>query len=107
LLYYLYTNGILLPSNAFVRALDDEVHKAIENKEWRREYMTLYMRDLENIEKGREEGREAERRESIKALIEICQELSVSKENMIMKLMEKYHLKKEEAKQLVEQHWKN
>jgi predicted transposase YdaD len=87
--------------------LDDEVHKAIENKEWRREYMTLYMRDLENIEKGREEGREEERRESIKALIEICQELSASKENTIMKLMEKYHLKKEEAKQLVEQHWKN
>jgi hypothetical protein len=85
-----------------VRALDDEVHKVIENKEWRREYMTLYMRDLENIEKGREE----ERRESIKALIEICQELSVFKENMIMKLMEKYHLKKEEAKQLVDQHWK-
>jgi predicted transposase/invertase (TIGR01784 family) len=102
-----YINTKHVSNNAFVRALDDEVHKAIENKEWRREYMTLYMRDLENIEKGREEGREEERRESIKALIEICQELSASKENTIMKLMEKYHLKKEEAKQLVEQHWKN
>ena len=27
-------------------------------KQWRHEFMTLHMRDLENIEKGREEGRQ-------------------------------------------------
>jgi hypothetical protein len=51
---YINTNHV--SDNSFVRALDEEVHKAIENKEWRREYMTLYMRDQENIEKGKEIG---------------------------------------------------
>ena len=31
--------------------------EAKQNREWRHEYMTLLMRDLENLEKGREEGR--------------------------------------------------
>ena len=42
--------------HAFVRALSDEVALAKQNKEWRREYMTLLMRDQENIDKGREQG---------------------------------------------------
>lgn len=36
--------------------LNDEVALAKQNKEWRREYMTLLMRDQENIEKGKEIG---------------------------------------------------
>ena len=40
----------------FVQELSHEVMLAKQNKEWRREYMTLLMRDQENIEKGREEG---------------------------------------------------
>lgn len=42
--------------HAFVKALSDEVALAKQNKEWRREYMTLLMRDQENIDKGREQG---------------------------------------------------
>ena len=38
----------------FVKKIDDAVRKARANKEWRREYMTLMMRDLENQEKGAE-----------------------------------------------------
>ena len=41
---------------AFVKALSDEVALAKQNKEWRLEYMTLLMRDQENIDKGREQG---------------------------------------------------
>ena len=41
----------------YVRRLDLAVRKARQNKEWRREYMTLYMRDLEKKEEGREEKR--------------------------------------------------
>lgn len=45
------------PSNhEFIKELSHEVALAKQNKEWRREYMTLLMRDQENIEKGREEG---------------------------------------------------
>ena len=36
----------------FVKKLDQAVTKAKTNREWRREYMTLLMRDQENIEKG-------------------------------------------------------
>ena len=43
--------------NSFVRKLDDAVQRARKNQEWRREFMTLLMRDQENIEKGRAEGR--------------------------------------------------
>ena len=39
-----------------VEVLNDEVALAKQNKEWRREYMTLLMRDQENIDKGREQG---------------------------------------------------
>ena len=42
--------------NSYVRKLEDAVRKAKRNREWRHEYMTLLMRDLENLEKGREEG---------------------------------------------------
>ncbi len=45
--------------NQFVQEIDMEVQKAKNNKEWRREYMTLLMRDQENIEKGFQIGREA------------------------------------------------
>ena len=38
----------------YVRRLDEAVKKARANKEWRREYMTLMMRDLENQEMGKE-----------------------------------------------------
>ena len=41
----------------FVKKLDEAVKEAKRNREWRREYMTLLMRDQENIEKGRKEGR--------------------------------------------------
>ena len=41
----------------YVKKLDEAVHKARANKKWRKEYMTLMMRDLENRELGREEER--------------------------------------------------
>ena len=47
--------------DGYVKKLDRAVQKARANKEWRREYMTLMQRDLENQEIGREE----ERREQI------------------------------------------
>lgn len=40
----------------FIRKLDRAVRKAKKNRKWRREYMTLWMRDQENIEKGIEQG---------------------------------------------------
>lgn len=38
--------------DSFVMKLDDAVKRAKKNREWRHEYMTLLMRDQENLEKG-------------------------------------------------------
>ena len=40
----------------FVKRVAEAVREAKKNREWRHEYMTLLMRDQENIEKGIEEG---------------------------------------------------
>ena len=40
----------------FVRKLEEAVKEAKKNREWRHEYMTLLMRDQENIEKGIQKG---------------------------------------------------
>lgn len=39
---------------AFVKKLEQEIDKIKENDEWRQEYMTLLLRDQENIEQGKE-----------------------------------------------------
>lgn len=57
-------------SNEFVQKVDSEVKRAKGNKEWRREYMTLLMRDRENIEEGRRQGRKEGRREIIEKMLE-------------------------------------
>ncbi len=53
----------------FTKRLDEEVRAVVENEEWRIEYMTLKMRDRENIEKGfitgRKEGEILGRKEGI------------------------------------------
>ncbi len=45
-------------NNEYVGKVEAAVVKARQNKEWRREYMTLFQRDLENQEIGIEKGRE-------------------------------------------------
>ena len=45
-----------MPDDDYVKRLENAVVLARANKKWRREYMTLMMRDLENQEIGREEG---------------------------------------------------
>ena len=55
--------------DAYVKKLDEAVQKARQNKEWRREYMTLVMRDLENQEIGIEKGRNQRDREKIEVML--------------------------------------
>ena len=52
-----------------VKKLQNAVENAQNQEEWRLEYMTLLMRDNEMREEGREEGRNAERTESIRNMI--------------------------------------
>lgn len=60
--YLNYAAGCV-SEDPFVKKLDEAVKEAKRNREWRREYMTLLMRDQENIEKGRKEGRREGRKE--------------------------------------------
>ncbi len=51
-----YVSG-LSTNDDFVKELQDRVAKIKLNTEWRREYMTLRLRDIEMKEEGRAEGR--------------------------------------------------
>lgn len=42
------------PEDSYVEKLEEVVQEAKKNREWRHEYMTLLMRDQENVEKGEE-----------------------------------------------------
>lgn len=46
------------PEDSYVEKLEEAVQAAKKNREWRHEYMTLLMRDQENVEKGEERGEE-------------------------------------------------
>lgn len=73
------------PSDSFVEKLEE----ARKNREWRHEYMTLFMRDQENVEKGREEG--------ILGMISAFRDLNIPDSTILQKLQEKFFLTKEES----------
>ncbi|MBO5303822.1 MAG: Rpn family recombination-promoting nuclease/putative transposase [Lachnospiraceae bacterium] len=86
-------------TNAFTRKLSVEVEKAKKQEEWRVEYMTLLMRDQENIEKGMERGIERGRALEI---IEMGKEFGLSKETVIAKLQSKLNLSLDMAQEYFE-----
>lgn len=51
-----YINQKRKTENDFIELLDREVKKAKANLEWRREYMTLYIKYQEKMEEGRAKG---------------------------------------------------
>ena len=89
--------------DTFVRKLEDAVKKAKENREWRREYMTLLMRDQENIEKGIEQGIEQGiERGKIYGSISTYRDLGLSDGEIMKRLQEKYHLSGEEINEYLQ-----
>lgn len=45
------------PEDIFIQRLEEAVKEAKRNRKWRHEYMTLAMRDQENLERGIEQGK--------------------------------------------------
>lgn len=45
-------------NDSFVKKLEEAVEQAKQNRKWRREYMTLLMRDQENFDRGKVKGEE-------------------------------------------------
>lgn len=81
------------PEDDFIKRLEEAVDQARKNREWRHEYMTLLMRDQENMEKGMRKG--------IYGAIVMCREFGASDVEIIEKLQEKFHLSREEAAQYI------
>lgn len=75
--------------DTFVEKMAAAVEKAKKNRKWRHEYMTLWMRDQENIEKGMEKG--------ILGMVSTLKELDIPDTTIIQKLQEKFMLTKAEA----------
>lgn len=78
----------------FVRKLEEAVREAKKNREWRHEYMTLLMRDQENIEKGIEQGLKKGR---ILGMVSTLRDLDVPDEVILQKIQEKFMFSEEEA----------
>ena len=81
------------PADPFVEELDEAVREAKKNREWRHEYMTLLMRDQENIEKGMEIGMEI----GIAGMISSLRDFDIPEHTILQKIQEKYGLTSTEA----------
>ena len=79
-----------LPIYSFVRKLDEAVKEAKKDREWRHEYMTLLMRDRENMEKGIEKG--------IRAMVSVLREYNIPDRDIVEKLQDKFKISQDEAK---------
>ena len=84
------------PEDDFVNRLEEAVRVARKNREWRHEYMTLLMRDQENIEKGIEKGKIEGRAEEI---IETGYEYGLSEEAILERLQRKLDMSLQTAKE--------
>ena len=103
--------------DAFVEKLELAVKEAKRNREWRYEYMTLLMRDQENIEQGIKQGMEQGLKQGmeqgikqgmeqgikqgIEALMSSLREFGVEDDMIVKKIQEKFHISKEEAEKCV------
>lgn len=86
-----------VPKDAFTRELEAEVQRVKNSAEWRLKYMTLEMRDRENVEKGMEQG--------IKAFLELCKEMGLSVNEALEKLRQKFSLSDMRANEYVQRFW--
>ena len=83
------------PEDSYVKKLDKAIQEAKMNREWRHEYMTLLMRDQENIEKGMEIG-------TARGIIETGIDFGLSEEELLRRLQDKLNITIESAKEYLE-----
>ena len=87
------------PADPFVDELEEAVKNARKNREWRHEYMTLLMRDQENIEIGSEEGMEIG---TAKGIIETGLDFGLSEGELLKRLQDKLNITFESAQEYLE-----
>ena len=103
-----------LSDNQFVRSIEESVENARQHKEWRREYMTLLMRDQENFRAGKAEGLAEGKAEglaegkakglaegkvegTVKGIILLGTEFGLSQEEILKKIVEQTGMDSERA----------
>lgn len=82
----------------FIEELETAIKKAKKNRKWRHEYMTLKMRDLLNLEQGREEGRE----EGIRGMVSALKDLGIPPQTILIQLQEKFNLSLENSQKYLQ-----
>ena len=87
------------PADPFVDELEEAGKNARKNREWRHEYMTLLMRDQENIEMGMEKGMEIGKAEGI---IETGLDFGLSEGELLKRLQDKLNITFESAQEYLE-----
>ena len=100
--------------DTYIKELDKAVEEVKKNREWRREYMTLLMRDAENLEKGMEEGmrrglekgmeqglekgmKQGLEKGKIYGTISVYREMGMTEQEIAEKIQKKFNLTPEEA----------
>ena len=78
--------------DSFVQRLEAAVREAKKNSEWRHEYMTLFMRDQENIEKGLKKGK-------AEGIIELGLDFGLSENEILDRLKVKLGISLQEAQE--------
>lgn len=107
---------MLAKSDEFVQKAYDKLVDISADEEKRLEYEAREkaIRDYNNIissgwvrgcEQGRKEGIQEGRRQGVRAAIEVCQELGMSKEDTVSKIMQKFSFSEEETKTYTEEYW--
>ena len=77
--------------DTFVKKLECAVEKAKQNREWRREYMTLLMRDRENQKIGEIRGK-------IYETISMGRDYNIPEKEILTRLQRKFDLTEEQAR---------
>ena len=87
---------------------DDKKRLEYEAREkaWRDQTYLMNYNLNKGLAEGRKEGRKEGMEEGIKAFVEICQENNFSREIILEKMLEKFTISKEAAKEYLEGYWK-
>ena len=88
-------------NNEFVKRLDDAVKNARKHEEWRKEYMTLLMKEQEKFDEGLKQGIEQGIEQGIDALVKALRKLGQSDADIINAIMENFSFTKDEAEKYI------
>ena len=87
-------------NDSFVKKLEAALTEAKKNRKWRHEYMTLFMRDQENLEKGRKQGIKIG---AVYGWILAYKDDNLPDEVIVKKLQNRFHFSEDEAWKYLEE----